>query len=189
MDTSGHVEYMSKILIDSAAFQLFASPSGEILRAPHKKLCLKTCACAPFQLFNYVLSGAEARCPTTSSSGTEASGGPLRDANLQNTAQVCSALENLSRFGSGVKEASESNLKLFSAICGNGTGDDFALDPMIRLLRGMHDCSFLKDDMQRCRPLVIRNEPIAFRHKRWRQRNLYYRFEVLPVGAKSCCCL
>ena len=39
-----------------------------------------------------------------------------------------------------------------------------------------------------CLPLEARCEAMVFSHSSRHQRNLYYRFDLLPLCAKRCCC-
>ena len=44
------------------------------------------------------------------------------------------------------------------------------------------------DDKRECLSLEQRYKPIEFRHFPRNQRKIYYRFDVLQLNYKSCCC-
>lgn len=163
----GELQYVDKVSLDADALQLFASPSGEVLWAPRGELCVKFCAVTPLRPKSwYIGSDVEARCPAA---GTV-------DAAFDGSSQYTSLAAVLS-----------TSLKL-SRNCLSQLGAPIGANAAMSCVNGVLLKGEDKWKQRVCGPLEPRYEPMAFSHRRRRQRNLYYRFEVLPLGAKSCCC-
>ena len=203
MGTDGKFEYVSKHRLNSIALHLFAAPDGEVLREPHGELCVKTCSPTPFRPSGWFGDDEEARCPYNG--GTNVAGG-AGGVVFPNAAAISNALIKLNRLGfaqgagaSGSGSVSWNGNEnghagqygtAVQASAGLETevGGSFSMDSVFQLMRGEAGLAGLGSE-RLCLPLEPRYEPMAFRHDHRRQNNLYYRFEVLPLGAKHCCCL
>lgn len=188
MDAEGNVEYVSKLTLNSNALQLFASPGGELLRAPRGDLCIRTCAPAPLRSAAW-FSDSEARCPPPK--GAAAAGGVAKGLELLNAAGVRNAFLKLNqkRGCLGAEEAGN-GCGPTKTHAGAGGGALFSMESVLRMMKGesAYNSGTGARNERFCMPLEARYEPMAFSHSRRRQNNLYYRFEVLPLGAKCCCC-
>ena len=211
MDAEGKFAYVSKRRLDSRALNLFAAPEGEMLWEPHGELCVKTCAPTSFRPSGWFGDDEEARCPSTG--GANAAGG-AGGIVFPNAAAVRNALIKLNTLGypqgagaSGSDSVSwngngnrnenrneKGNARQYgmgtqaSAGSKTGVGSSFSMESVFQLMRGDAGLGGLGNE-RLCLPLEAHYEPMVFRRDRRRQNNLYYRFEVLPLGAKHCCCL
>ena len=174
MDADGSVQYVHKYNLRSDALQLFAAPGDEILIAPRGVLCVKSCAPAPLRPIKW-FNELEVRCSpgshTSASTRHEripSAGGQLRPDQMRNAIDMYSGSGLGSAQGSIASEAVE----WLNSV--NGV-----------TLQGVAGGQFGR---RVCLPLEARYEPMVFSHRRRHQRNLYYRFDVLPLGAKRCCC-
>ena len=169
MDADGNVQYVSKVSVSSDALHLFADPDGEILSAPQGELCVKTCAPAPLRPTWWFES--EVRCPKAKYVSQN------RSANA----------EASSRIGLLMNVMMNAIVKLGALDLAHGTIHNEVSEWVNSI-----NSETLNEDGQYgrriCLPLEARYEPMAFSHRRRLQRNLYYRFEVMPLGAKRCCC-
>ena len=168
------MEYVHKNRLSAAALQLFAEPNGEVLMAPRGELCILSCAPTPLRPAEWY-DGLETRCPNTEFTAanirinrSNSVGGPSR------TGQMINILMNaFYRFGP------------------RGYAQMIANDGY-EWLKSMNSMTLLEDGQfgrRVCLPLEAHFEPMVFSRRRHRQRNLYYRFAVLPLGAKRCCCI
>ena len=164
-DAEGHVQYVHKRSLASDMLQLYAQPGGEVLCAPRGELCVKFCAAAPLRALGWLV---EARCPTAGS-GSATAGAPAPTS-----------------FASALRATSEGLARcLAPALAGELLSEGSAWESCVSSALLQADGQFAQ---RVCGQLEARFEPIAFSHRRRCQRNLHYRFEVLPLGAKRCCC-
>ena len=169
MDADGNVQYVIKASLSSDTLQLFADPDGEILSAPHGELCVKTCASAPLRPTGWFEN--EVRC----SQAKYASQDRFADA------------ESSSRLNLMMSVVMNAIVKFGALDLVHGTINN----EVSEWVNSMNSVTLNGDGQERrriCLPLEARYEPIIFSHRRRLQRNLYYRFELMPLGAKRCCC-
>ena len=177
-DTDGNVQYVNKVSLSAAALQLFAEPNGEVLMAPRGELCVKSCAPAPLRPAEW-FDKLETRCPNTKYTGADIHARHNRSdsaGSASRTGLMMNLLMNaLNRFGRlGYAEGMIAN-----------EGNEW--------LNSMNSVTLQEDvdgqfGRRACLPLEARYEPMVFSHHRHHQRNLYYRFDVMPLGANRCCC-
>lgn len=177
-NAEGKVQYVNKIRMNADALLLFAAPRGEILMSPRGTLCIKSCASAPLRPIGWFdAPDGEARCPGAGPGGLAIATGCLGRAGHADGPQPASPSLNASALVAALKNAEV----MFSAEKSAGGQANSA--SVSGLLQTIGQCT-----QRVCLPLESRYEPIVFRHRQNRQRCLYYRFELMPLGAKSCCC-
>ena len=163
---------------------------------PRGELCIKSCASAPFCTSGW-FGDAEARCSTQSedvAAGAEASLDSLA------VSYAHSRLERRNGFAHKQfwkRNAGSNTANVAHPNTANYVSDgpklivnveDFSTNPKFMLTRGNESCFGGLDDERECVPLEQRYEPLAFRHLRRNQSNLYYRFQAIELGDKHCCC-
>ena len=160
---------MHKSSLRSDALQLFAGPGDEILMAPRGVLCIKSCAPAPQRPIEWFDGPVvEARCYSGKVKSSDINHN--RVASVSAGGLLMNAIDKFSSLGFSKGTIANEAIEWVNTV--NSV-----------MLQG--DGQFGR---RVCLPLEARYEPMVFSHRRSHQRNLYYRFDVLPLGAKRCCC-
>ena len=157
--------------INASAIEQFAALHDEVLKYPIGQLCLKFCTSAP-PIPRGWFDGQEARClreqfPVAAPYRTRSSraGAPPPAVSILSA----SALNAVSQLAPPSRARRGVERWMYSLKTGKIQGDD-------------------KIVQRACLPLEPRYEPVVFLHQRRDQRNRYYRFAMVPLGAKRCCC-
>ena len=169
---------MSNHQLSSEALQLFAAPGGELLIAPHAELCFKFCVPVPRFVSWFV--DAEARCPNVA-----------EGLKFPNSARVLNAISKFNCHGYKSWKSESGTQTSNSCVAANAAGHQGKVgvgslsDLLFQQMRWESN-EFIHERL--CLPLEHRYEPMAFINRQRSQKNLYYRFGVLSLGDKRCCC-
>lgn len=167
-DHKGFLQYVNRNIVNGTVIEKYSALNGEELVFPRRELCLKFCALSPPRPVGQFFNGQEARCPDN-----------IRYAGLA-AYDWRSVLADDSRPSSPVLSpaALRKSWEFFS------TGQKQS-----RIAKSIDDLNNNYKSADRvCVPLETRYEPMAFIRRRRGQRNLYYRFEYVPLGDRRCCC-
>ena len=189
-DAAGNVQYVNQISLNFSSLQQFTFPGGEVLWIPRENLCVKFCETSPLR-HPVWFDGSEvkARCPVAKIGSTFAGNGSSAIAvnrSLEIFENESSAIaENIwfalsGGFNNAIMEPARNSLAPEWTLNAESVLKNWARTVMLE--------GGGKSEQQVCTLLEAQYEPMAFIHRRDRQRNLYYRFEALPLGAKRCCC-